>query len=121
MPKSPKLDFAQHDVLMWGAIGLAGVVAVYLVIKVVIPQLTKAAGDAAAGVASSVANIPAGIAHAAITGTDNLISEFTTPFANWWAGLDAPTPTPVNAGQLASVTNSDLGGANFGAIDGATW
>lgn len=118
MPKALKLDFAQHDALMWAAIAAAGLVAVYLVVKVVIPQLTNAAGNAASGVVNSVANAPATVAGAAIKGADNLISEFTTPFADWWAGLDAPTPTPVNAGQIA---NADMGGANFGAIDGATW
>lgn len=121
MPKGPKLDFAQKDVLMWAAIGVAGLVAVYVVIKVVIPQLTKALGNAGAGVANSVANAPATLVHAAIGGANNLVSEVTTPFTDWWAGLDSSTPAPLNAGQIATSTNSDMGGKNFGVLDGATW
>lgn len=117
----PKLDFAQRDVLMWAAIGLAGLVGIYLVVKVVLPQLTKALGNAGAGVANSVANAPATVAHAAIGGADSLIAEFTTPFADWWKGLDTAAPTPKNAGQIVASTNSDMGGVNFGATDGATW
>lgn len=130
MPKA-KLSFAQHDVLMWAAIGAAGLVAIYLVVKVVIPQLTKAVGNAAAGVANSVAQAPASIAHAAIGGADSFISEFTTPFSAWWKGLDTSAPAPKNAGALVTSgqtyypastgTNQDMGGQNFGAIDGALW
>jgi hypothetical protein len=115
VPKAPKLDFAQHDAMMWLAIGAAGLVAVYLVIKVVIPQLTKAAGSAAQGVADSVANAPAGIINAVNQGGDNLWAAITRSTA------DKTGQTPAAIAAANAGANMDMGGTNFGAVDGATW
>jgi hypothetical protein len=126
-----KVGPVQQEVILWGALGLVGVALVYIVVKRVIPAIGRAGADAAKSAGQAVANIPAGVAHAAITGADNLVSEFTTPFSAWWKSLDTSAPAPINAGNLVASgatyyptstgTNADMGGQNFGLVDGALW
>lgn len=129
--RSVPVSGMQKDVLVWGGLGMAAVALVYVVIKYALPALTKAVASASTGVVNSVANAPATVAHAAIGGADSLISEFTTPFSDWWKGLDTTAPAPTNAGNLVSSgstyypastgTTTNAGGQDFGVIDGALW
>lgn len=122
--RSLPVSGVQKNVLVWGGMGLAAVALVYVVVKYVIPKITGAA-------ATTVANIPAQLFHAASDGADNLISEVTTPFSAWWKGLDTTAPAPINAGNLVNSgstyyptstgTNAAMGGQNFGVVDGALW